>query len=193
MWETIKEHKLLIGGIVAVVFVFVLIFGSSSSSSTATATPTTGTATDPTVAANEYLAQLQATTQQAGIAASQAVGTQQIAASVTENTTNAGVTNNANTLAAQVAEFETKIAGDVQTNHDTLTAQTQQKQIQGQTDQLNIVATALTHQSDTQASVSKAYIDSLPALVGAQGATQVAVAQAAHPCSSYLFGLISSC
>lgn len=192
MWETIKTHKLLIGGIVAVVFVFVLIFGSSSSS-TATATPTTGTATDPSIAANEYLAQLSAQVQGQGIAASQDVTNQQTAAAVTGAQINSTTTDMANTLAAQVAEFETAANATTTQNHDTLSAGVATNAQNNQTAQIGLITNALVANQQTQAQVSMAYINSLPTLVGEQAAAQVGVAQASRPCSSYIFGLISSC
>ncbi|MFG6281098.1 hypothetical protein, partial [Microbacterium sp. S16(2024)] len=58
----------------------------------------------------------------------------------------------------------------------------------------DVLASALTHQSDVQAQTTQAWIGALPSIVGTQANAQVAIAQANHPqCTSVLFGLFSSC
>lgn len=200
MWEKIKQHPWIVGGVVGLLLL-VLVF-SSGSSATGTATATDATSDGSGDQLTAYLASLNQQGQIASAAAG--VQSQQVAGAVTVAQLQAGTADNANTLAAQVAEFETQIAGNVQTNHDTLSAQVaentnntnaavQEANIAGNVQNTQTLANALVHSQDTQAAVSEAYITSLPGIIGAQSAGQVGVAQAQRPCSSYLFGLISSC
>jgi len=192
MWEKIKQHPWIVGGVVG--FLLLVVVLSSSSSSTTAATTSTGTDASGTGNGDQLQAYLAAINQQ-GQTASLAAGVQnqQTAAAVQVATLQAGTADNANTLAAQVAEYETKILGDVQTNRDTMTAQTQQAQIQAGVTNTQTVANALVQENQINASTQQAWIKTLPAIVGTQASAQVAVAQAQRPCSSYLFGLISSC
>lgn len=211
MWDKIKQHPWVIAALVGV-FLLVLLF--SSSSSTSSAAPAAATSDG----SGDQLAAYQASLNQQGQIAQLSAGVQnqQTAAAVTVAQLQAASTDNANTLAAQVAEYTSKLAADVKTNSDTLSAQTTQylaaqqsyvqaTQISANVTQANLAATtsmhntdvlasALTQQSAQQAQTTQAWIAALPGIVGTQANAQVAVAQAQHPqCTSVLFGLFSSC
>lgn len=211
MWDKIKQHPWVIAALVGV-FILVLLFSSSSSSSGTAATATTSDGSGDQLAA--YQASLNQQGQIASINAG--VQNQQTAAAVTVARLQSASTDNANTLAAQVAEYTSKLAADVKTNSDTLSAQTTQylaaqqsyqvaTQISANVTQANLAATTSMHNTDTlaaaltaqsaqQAQTTQAWISALPGIVGTQSNAQVAIAQANHPqCTSVLFGLFSSC
>lgn len=192
MWETIKEHKWLVGGIVAVALLFVVLTGSSDSGNAPQA------AVDGTDAANDYnnmLAQINGAIQQSTIAAGSKADDNQ--ALIEIETIRAGTADNANTLAAQVAEFTTKLSADVAKNRDTLSAQVSNKQIESQTQivQSNNLASTTNMATLANALVAnqRTQADALVSITQSQSAAQVGVANASRPCDSYFFGLISSC
>jgi hypothetical protein len=207
MWDKIKEHPWIVGGVIGV-FILVLVFSSSSSSSSGGAqAATTGDPNGDQLAA--YMAQLNQQGQIAQLSAT--ASAQQTEAAVTVAKLQSGSTDTANTLAAQVAEFQSNLAANVAQSqiaagvtHDTLSAQVQENQIQAGVQNTQIVANALTTEqqiaSNTQiaqikasSDVQQSWIHTLPTIINEQGNTAVQVAQAQRPCSSYLFGLISDC
>ncbi|MEB2649707.1 hypothetical protein SOP86_29100, partial [Pseudomonas canadensis] len=121
MWEKIKSHPWVIAAIVGV-FLLVLFLSSSSNSSGTAATASSGSGN------GDQLAAYQASLNQQGQIASLAAGVQnnQTAAAVTVAQLQAATADNANTLAAQVAEYTSKLTADTKMNSDTLSAQTTQ-------------------------------------------------------------------
>lgn len=145
--DSVKAHPYLIGGVVIGGFVLVMLLNSSGSNGNAQA------AVDSSGNANDFNnAVLAAQTQLAGAGIQTTQQAQAEAAQVTIAQTNAAVTDNANTLAAQVAEFETQVQGNVQTTHDTLGAQVQEDAINAAVSQTQINAAASEHNADTIAS-----------------------------------------
>lgn len=119
MWEKIKSHPWIIGGAVGLLLL-VLLFSSSSSNSQNTSA--TGTTVDPNAdALTAALAQTQAQGQLASLQASSQAQQTQAALQATQIA--ADVQTNANTLAAQVAEFNTSAGAQTQQLRDTLSAQ----------------------------------------------------------------------
>jgi hypothetical protein len=192
MWETIKEHKWLVGGVVAVALLFVVL---TSSSDAGTAPQSSVDGTDAANDYNNVLAQINGAIQQSTIAAGAKADDNQ--ALIQIETIRAGTADNANTLAAQVAEFTTKLSADVAKNRDTLSAQVGQAQIASQTQivQSNNLASTTNMQTLAGALVAnqKTQADALVSISGNQTRATLGVAEASRPCSSYLFGLISSC
>lgn len=156
MWDKIKQHPWVIAAVIGV-FVLVL-FLSSSSSSTGTTADTTGTTSN-----GDQIAAYMASLNQQGQIASLAAGVQnqQTAAGVTVAQLQAGTADNANTLAAQVAEFQTSVAGQTQQNADTLSAQTAQSQIQAGVTNTSTVANALVQEQQINAGVQTHSLDTI--------------------------------
>lgn len=188
MWEKIKQHPWIAGGAVGLLLL-VLLFSSSSSGVANSSDSAAGTSDGTGDQLQAYLASLNLQGQQ--ISAAATASSEQTAAAVTVAGIQASSMDKANDLAAQVAEYTTKLQSDVLMNRDTLTAQTSQKQIQAGVDTTAIVANALTQQSAISADVTKSYISTLPSIIATQQAPALASAQ--KKCSSFLFGLFSSC
>lgn len=198
MWEKIKQHPWIVGGAVGLLLLVLVYSSSSSTSSTAGATTATDSSNGDQIAA--YMASLNQQGQIAQLAAG--VQSQNTAAGVTVAQLQASSTDNANTLAAQVAEFETSIAGSTQQNKDTLSAQVAENtnatnlgivnsNNSASVQQSQIFANTVVTQSNNQTAQTLGYINALPGIIGAQQAP--ALAQANKSCSSFLFGLFSSC
>jgi hypothetical protein len=209
--EHVKAHPYLIGGVVVGGVLLVMLLGSSSGT-----TSTDASTADASQSANNYnnaMAQIQGSLGMASISAG--AQAQHDAASVTVAQLNAGVADNANTLAAQVAMFTSDLASKVAINHDTTTLQAIEAQLNtqaGMNQSNNNTSVANTQTlagviinqsnnqtyqavtaSNNQASTFASYISALPGITASHDNAAVAVAQAARPCSSYLFGLISDC
>lgn len=169
MWEKIKQHPWIIGGVVGLLLL-VLVFSSGSSSSTATTA--TGSTTDTNGdALTSYLAGLNLQGQQ--VAAAAGVQNQQTAAAVTVAQLQAGTTDNANTLAAQVAEFETQIAGNVQMNHDTTTLQATENTNATQLGIAQSNNSALVQEATVNAATTTHLVDALTSVYNNQITAQV--------------------
>lgn len=191
MWEKIKQHPWIVGGAIGLLLL-VLVFSSSSGGVATSSDSAAGTSSGTGDSLQAYLAGLNLQGQQ--VAAAATAQHEQTAAAVTVAQIQSSSQDKANDLAAQVAEYTTKLQSDVLLNRDTLTAQTSQAQINAGVQNTQIVANALTQQSQIQADVTKSYISTLPQIISGQYAGQAAVAQASQShCSSYLFGLFSSC
>lgn len=200
--EWLKSHPWLVGGLVGV-FLLVLVVSSSSSGSTADgAAPAAGDSSGTANDVQNYMASLNAQVQGAQIAAG--VQNNQTDAAVEVARIQAGTADNANTLAAAVAQYTSKLTADVAINRDTLSAgvanhaadttlATVQSNNLAQVQQSSIFAGALTQQAQINADTSRHYVDNLASIIGAQSQGAIGVAQAQRPCDSYLFGLITSC
>lgn len=190
MWEKIKQHPWIAGAAIGVLLLVLLLSSSSTTSAASPGAPAADASNGDQLQA--YLAALNLQGQQVSAAAT--ASHEQTAAAVTVAQINSSSQDKANELAAQVAEYTTKLQSDVLINRDTMTAVTSQKQIQAGVDTTQIVANALVQQNAIAADVTKSYIQSLPALIQAQYSGQASVAQASQQhCTSFAFGLFSSC
>lgn len=171
MWNKIKEHPWIVGGIVAV-FLIVLIFSSSGSSSSSAAPTATS---DPN---GDQLQAYLASINQQGTVASLQAGTQaqQTAAAVTVAQLQSSSTDLANQLAAQVAENQINVQGSTQQNADTLSAHVAETESNNQTLQAAYAAHAQETQINQNAATTESWISALTGLENNQISSQTQVA-----------------
>lgn len=134
MFEQIKKHPYLIGGVI--LGIIVLFFISSSGGGGAVTSSDSGS----DVASAEGIATAQANANaQVALGGLSLQGLQeQIGGAVTVATLQAHTADNANTLAAAVASQQINAEYGSRDLSNTLAAQTEQKRIQSSTDQLSI-------------------------------------------------------
>ena len=183
--DSVKSHPKLFGGVAigAILLIVVLRMGSSQTVASA-GSGQDASAVDSANQLQGLLASVQGQIAMAGVAAQ--AQKDHDAASIEALNIQANTTNAANTLAAQIASLQITKEAETTQQANSLAAHVAETNSNNQANIANINA-------NQSIQTTRAFVDGMVSIANANASGAVGVAQASRPCSSYLFGLISSC